>query len=534
MRPHLGPLAALALFLLPTPALSAAVFQVAVSVETRRGPRQAFLWIPPEAQKVRGLVVGGMTLAERELARDPLIRQACREEGLGIVFLTCGLGGTDLQVALDRLARESGFEEIATAPVLFFGHSAGGPQALRRASEMASRCFGLVQYRGGGPGREPPLPPGIPALMICGQFDEFGKIGRDERGVENWEKDRDEMVAYRRGHPGHLGSFLVEPGAGHFAWSERCARYLARFIASAARARIPAGDSPLPLKTIDPAGGWLTDPSIRPPGPHAPAPFSDYTGDRAVAFWHLDRELAEASVAFREGMEREDQFITWKDPFRVQAGARKFLTRVSWVDAGHTFEVEPVHADHYPEPVQGRGSRWGRAGQAVDHAPVPIRVRPVSGPLVSAGPHRLRVRHDALTPATSMRRVTFLAWSPGDARFRPTECVGMLEGKLLLSRVGQEQTITFATPPDIRADRSTPLLLEAESDANLVVEFHVGRGPAVIEGRELRLAELPPRLRLPAEIEIVAYQRGSFRDPRVKTATPVTRVIRVLPPAPRD
>ena len=43
-------------------------------------------------------------------------------------------------------------------------------------------------------------------------FDEFGKIGRDANGVENWEKDRDKIVAFRLAHPANLGSVVVEPG----------------------------------------------------------------------------------------------------------------------------------------------------------------------------------------------------------------------------------------------------------------------------------------------------------------------------------
>ena len=37
----------------------------------------------------------------------------------------------------------------------------------------------------------------------------------------------------------HLIAYLVEPGASHFAWSERLAPYAAEFIRQAARQRIP-------------------------------------------------------------------------------------------------------------------------------------------------------------------------------------------------------------------------------------------------------------------------------------------------------
>lgn len=57
------------------------------------------------------------------------------------------------------------------------------------------RCFGLVQYRGGVPGGEEAVPPNVPALMMIGQFDEFGGTLRNEAGRETWEGGRDALAA---------------------------------------------------------------------------------------------------------------------------------------------------------------------------------------------------------------------------------------------------------------------------------------------------------------------------------------------------
>jgi len=89
-------------------------------------------------------------------------------------------------------------------------------------------------------GGDEPLPPGVPALMMVGQFDEFGGAMRDRSGRESWEGGRDALIAFRTQHESHLGSIVVEPGAGHFAWSDRNAKYLALFIRKAAQTRIPA------------------------------------------------------------------------------------------------------------------------------------------------------------------------------------------------------------------------------------------------------------------------------------------------------
>ncbi|MEM7392321.1 MAG: hypothetical protein AAF492_08220, partial [Verrucomicrobiota bacterium] len=472
----------LAVWLLGLTWSRAAVFHVMAPVETRKGERRAYLWVPPESERVKGMVIGGMTLMERELVRDPRIRQACAANDLALVFLTCGLKALELQPVLDRLAEQSGYPELAGAPLFFVGHSAGGPQARFRAREMSDRCFGLVQYRGGDPGGEEPLPPGIPALMICGQFDEFGKIGRDENGVDNWEKDRDKMVAYRSAHPSNLGNFLVEPGAGHFAWSDRCAEFLALFIAKAAAARIPDAVPSAGLKTIEPETGWLTDPRIKPVGKHAPAAWKDYTGDRTEAMWHVDRELAMATVAFVEGLERKDQFLRWKEPHWVSAGARNFLSKVRWVGDGRTFRVHPMYAETYPVPFRGRGSRWARGGEVVGHSDAPIRIKPVSGPLVHDGEHRLRMEYNELAPATEIRRVTFMAYSDGNGEYRYTERVGMYDGKLLRVETGRPQALTFPPIEDGPASRTT-IELNATSDAGMDVDYHIAYGPARIEGR---------------------------------------------------
>ena len=71
---------------------SAAVFQYTVPVQTEKGVTSAFLWMPPEAKQVRGVVMAGTTVMEKEFAKDPTIRNACTIEQLAIIFLKCGLG----------------------------------------------------------------------------------------------------------------------------------------------------------------------------------------------------------------------------------------------------------------------------------------------------------------------------------------------------------------------------------------------------------------------------------------------------------
>jgi hypothetical protein len=516
---------------------SGAVFQYRVAATTERGDSAAFLWIPPKARQVRGLVVAGMTLMEREFAKDAQIRRACAEQQLAVVFLDSGLGRCDLPKVLANLAEVSGYRELPVAPLMFVGHSAGGPQAKALAVKMADRCFGLVQYRGGGPGDAPPVPPGVATLMMVGQFDEFGGAMRREDGRESWQGARDHVAAYRGRNAGNLASIVVEPGAGHFAWSDRNAAYLALWIRKAARARIPAtwpigAAEPVALKSIDPRGGWLTDLTIHSAGPAGPAAWAQYRGEKSKAAWHFDKEMAEATVAYHAGgFGRKDQFIRWNDPYWVDAGARFFFTRIQWVGDGQTFEVHPAYADKYPSQHKGRGPRWPMAGKPVGRAKAPIRVRHVSGPVAAAGANRFHMRYDALTPAGARSRVTFLACSAGDAEHRYTEQVGMLPRGFRGLTKGKAQTVTF--PPIGKVTAGTgPVELRAISDAGLPVEYYVAYGPAAISGGKLYICEIPARAKWPIAVEVVACQFGRGVEPLVKTATPVPRAIRIEKPSP--
>lgn len=514
-----------------TPA-SAAVFQFVVPVETERGEHQAFLWLPAEAEQVRGVVMAGMTSVEPEFVQDERIRAACAEQQLAMVFLTCGLGAADVQQVLSDLAEASGYRELAVAPLMFMGHSAGGPQARALAVALSDRCFGLISYRGGGPWDGEPLAATVPSVSLFGQFDEFYGLMRDADGRESWWRVRDALAAFRAADERRLASILIEPGRGHFGWSDRNATYLAQFIARAA-ARIPETwpietAEPVALHEIDHRGGWLTDLAIEAADAAEPAPYEAFTGNRERTAWHFDRELAEATVAYHAGLTgKADQFLRWADRHWVDAGVRHFFMELTWVDDGQTLQVHPTYATQYPLSENGPGPRWHQAGAPVGHADASIRVRPVSGPLVAEGERRLRIQHDALAPAGASLRGTFLAYSEGDDAHRYTELVGMLpRGFRGLDR-GQDQAITFQPLDDIAVD-SEPVALNATSDADLPVAYYIAYGPARVVDGQLKVAEVPARAALPIEVKIVAYQFGRGVEPQIETAAPVVQTLRIV------
>jgi hypothetical protein len=512
-----------------------AVFQYRIDIEvTQRDKtlkKQAFLWIPPEADQVRGAIVCGMTLMEQHFVKDPQIRRACKDEKLAIIFMRCSLRQADIQALLDTFAALSGYKELCTAPMIFVGHSAGGPPALAHAAAMPERCIALIQYRGGMPSVNKPIDPGIPSLAMLGQFDEFHGRMRTEDGVESWERALDTLRAYRKRHPTSLASAIVEPGAGHFAWSDRNAAYLSQYIRKASRARIPpAGNADaeraIVLKRIEYESGWLCSFDLKKREPGSPVP--DYGGDPVGAMWCFDEELAGATHAYHSGITgREDQFLKWEDRYWVDAGARFFFTQPTWVGDGQTLRVHPAYSDKVPGRYNGRGPIWPTAGRPVGHSSIPIKVKPVGGPLIATGPDTVRVQFDALSPADEPGRSTFMAYSAGDDQYRYTEHVGMMPRGFKTFNKGKNQTITFPELKDISVGQNT-VELKAVSDAGLPVDYYVAYGPAIVDGRTLRITEIPGRAKYPIEVSIVAYQFGRGKEPFVKTAVHVERRFRIV------
>ena len=138
-----------------TPGEANRVFQYAVS----NPGYKAFLWIPPACSHVRGLVVDKWNYFDEALVQDPLIRKACQEENLGLVGLlptTPEMHNTisffdpkekaaeALLKALSDLAEESGYKEIASAPIFTIGHSYSGGFSWRCAAWNRNRVFGAL------------------------------------------------------------------------------------------------------------------------------------------------------------------------------------------------------------------------------------------------------------------------------------------------------------------------------------------------------------------------------------------------------
>ena len=102
----------------------------------------AYLWIPENCKKVRGLLILCANVPEHRLVGHPAIREVCAKNDLGIVWcvpsfmnfrkdaakginnaLDYETSTAFLQELLDGLAKTSGYDEVAKVPWLLIGES---------------------------------------------------------------------------------------------------------------------------------------------------------------------------------------------------------------------------------------------------------------------------------------------------------------------------------------------------------------------------------------------------------------------------
>ena len=113
--------------------LYAQVWQWSVRVEGFKHPEikdnpTAFLWIPENCKKVKGVVLGMHNMIEEGILENTKFRQTMSDIGFATIWVTPGLdmvfdfnkgAGENFESMMRQLAEVSGYQEIATAPYVF-------------------------------------------------------------------------------------------------------------------------------------------------------------------------------------------------------------------------------------------------------------------------------------------------------------------------------------------------------------------------------------------------------------------------------
>lgn len=510
-------------------AAAPAEYQWSVPAESANGTRRAYLWIAPDCRQVRGLLVGLQNMLEKPMFEDPAIRQACAESGLGIVWIApLTENGREklnqkfgpeawptLQQLLAELAGESGYAEVATAPLLPVAHSAATPFVWGMDALGPSRIIAVLPYKGWFMGH---VSPGVPVLHVAS---EYAEVGGTNWG-ETYLKDRREVQRLRGEGADRLIGEFADIGAGHFEWNPNAAPVIAMFIKKAVAARVPAvasPDTPVQLKPVDPRSGWLLDPAKLGEKDNQPVPAEKWTGDPSKAFWYFDKELATAVNDFLvAGLAKKPQVIDFVEngrPVSLEKGGMADL-HPKFLEDGMTFKVEATALGKSP-------TRRLYDGAEVGHAPGPVQFRVSTGALKQTGPDTFRVwlERGGVERQGPPWEPWIMAWQSGDDEYRRADRPGH-PWVSVVNKSGKPQTIDFPRienqPPGVKT-----LKLRATSDAGLPVQFFVVSGPARLadDDATLEFLPVPPRGKFPVRVIVGAYQWGRVTGEKIQSAGPV-------------
>ena len=511
-----------------------------VSRETNAHP-EAFLWIPPGCKAVRAVVLGQHNLLEEPLFETPAFRRALSKVCVGEVWVTpmfdmvfdfSNGAGDQVNGLMSGLAKESGYAELATAPIVPVGHSAAASFPWNFAAWAPERTLAVISLKGDAPqtpltGSGRPNPnwgartiEGVPALMIMGEYE--------------WREDRlAPALAYRKAYPNAPISLYADAGHGHFDVSDALADYIGRFIRKVAEARLQRSGRGS-LKPIDANTGWLADRWRADEPPAAPAArAADYAGPRDQSFWYFDADMARRTENHYRRSRRKDPqllgFVQRKGVVAPKASHAQIELAFEPQADGVTFKLDGTFLDRVPngspQPPQWTGLP---VGAPLGNAKGPIAIVRETGPVIQIGPDTWTLAFNRVGFDNVKRGgdVWFVATQPGDRTYKSVVQQAILRIPLA-NGTGLDQTITFDLPPVASLRKiGSALPLTATSNRGLRVRYYVKRGPAEIAGNMLRFTRIPLSARRPMKVTVVAWQFGVAS--KIKSAAPIERTLLLI------
>ena len=521
-----------ALLLAPLTVLNAAEWQWSVpvtavqSAETGESPR-AFLWIPPNCARVRGVVIGQHNMEEEPILEHPTFRAALSELGFAEIWVTPGWdlffrfdkgAGEHFNAMMKAFAHASGYDELETVPVVPLGHSAAASYPWNFAAWNPARTVCVLSVSGQWPFYKDQNTPdwgdrkidGVPGLVCMGEYEDAA--GRAGEGLKQ-----------RAAHPMLPLSMLQEPGAGHFDVTDDKVAYIALYLKKAARYRLGPID---PRKT-----GWLVDRWRRAEARQAPAaPVMQYSGHTQEAFWYFDEELARATEAFKADQNtKKAQLVGYVQDGQVAPQNPKLHAQVNLkflpVGDGLTFKLTGMFLDTVPE---GRPEGWTGLpkGASLTHATSggPVIINRICGPVEKQSDDTFAIRFYRMGMNNTKRsnEIWLTATHPGNSEYKRAVQQAVLHFPLRNTE-GKDQHIKL---PEIQSD----LKLNATADSGLPVHYYVREGPAEIAGHTLRLTTVPPRAKFPVQVTVVAWQWGRGTEPKIRTAESVQQTFQIHAP----
>lgn len=380
------------------------VFDCAIGEHGKR----ALLRLPKGNSEVTAILYCHQNMTEEVLFRSKLFTDRMDSLGVAMAFVQQGSLNWDTtsgcQERFDSIisgfASATGHQEICTAPIIPFGHSAQATFPWNFAAWNPQRTLCIISYHGDAPrtnlcgygraniewGRTRNID-SIPGLMIEGEY-------------EWWEARVRPALAFRMMYPESRISFLCDAGRGHFDLGEDTQLYIARFIEKS-------------LADPRPAGGefysrWHADGSE--------------SSDPHDCFWYHDSEMvdrtrlrysaAHGDIPRYVSAKISGQTVDYDSTRHVRMSfpLRKVLpTSAERIPDGFEFTVEPFfsNADRI-SPVAGSDTSA-------------IKVVLISGPAIQTGPYTFCYDPDYFghDPKRLWSGITLTLEAPGDSTYLP-------------------------------------------------------------------------------------------------------------------
>lgn len=263
----------------------------------------AYLRLPRHRPTVSAVLYCHQNMTEEVLFRSSSFTAKMDSLGVAMAFIQRGSQNWDLSVKdssgrncqerfeqlMRDFARITEHPELATSPIIPFGHSAQATFPWNFAAWNPERTLCVVSYHGDAPrtnlcgygranvewGRTRNID-FIPGLMIEGEY-------------EWWEARVRPALAFRMMYPDSRISFLCDAGKGHFDLCAETQNYIALFIAKA-------------LKDPRPKGGvyysrWHAD-GVESQDPHD-------------QFWYQDEEMVNLTrTRYQESYGKQMQYVS--------------------------------------------------------------------------------------------------------------------------------------------------------------------------------------------------------------------------------
>lgn len=528
-------------------ALDTAVWQYCASPQIENGETggnvRAFLWVPPKAKRIRGVLIGQFNMVERPIMESKELRERLERIGWGCVWIDTGMFGihfdhakkenaAKMQAVFDALAERTGLPYFKEIPFIGIGHSAMADFGYELAAWRPDRAVGAISYDGNtlcvGKNNQlydhPYVTPsdlekmkGIPLL----HRDSEGNSGR-------YNNKRTPL--FRTRYPDVPFTILADPSSTHFGFPHSTCAFLGEWIVEADKARNPNGA--LPLVPVDPDKGWFVDFWRYDAPPLAKsAPVAEYA--RNDGNWVFNERIAnllqEHDMAHNGKKHCIAAFQQDGELVPDKGGHVGFFLKFEPAEDGLRF---PLSAAFRTRATEGRQAGWAGV-QPGDPLETPndarqIEISRICGPVEILGDGYAAVRFDRYGINRSRRAnsISALLTYPGDKEFRASEIPAELRVPIRNER-GAAQTIDFPALPDVQ-DGTKTLKLNAVSSSGLPVEYFVDYGPAWLLDGVLHFTETPACTQGPVEVKVTAWQYGRTADPAIQSAEPVSRTFRIL------